>query len=38
VWHINEGIKMFLIVTAMLKNLFPTLKVRGLNSGTAKKK
>ena len=36
VWHI-KNIKMFLVFTDVLKNVFHTLTVKVLNSGTSKK-
>jgi len=36
VWYI-KNIKMFLVFTDVLKNVFPTLTVKGLNGGTSKK-
>lgn len=36
VWHIKNT-KMFLVFTDVLKNVFPTLTVKGLSSGTFKK-
>jgi len=36
VWHI-KNIKMFLVFIDVLKNVFLTLTVKGLNSGTSKK-